>query len=169
MHKDEKNGFCCPVTGFKFYHCGALFKAIIIMVLWVCGFEWAWHSQVMGNLYEETTHLWRTKEAMQHLIYWLWGGHALVGAVSAYIYSQGHCHRGCFEGLRFGLLLALFSTGMLMVSYAVMPISFHLFKMWVAGTAIEFIVGGMLISWVYGCCCGPKACKTEATNNHCHK
>lgn len=167
MHKDEKGCFCCPITGFKFYHCKALLKAMIVMVLWVCGFEWAWHTKMIGHLYQETAHLWRAEaDMLAHFSYWLWGGNALIGAMAACIYSQGHCHRGWCEGARFGLLLALLSTGMLMVSYAVMPISFHLFKMWVLGTAIEFIVGGILISWVYGCCCGTHDCKNESS---CHK
>lgn len=156
---DKKCCVTCPVSGFKFGCNPTLWIGMLVMAVWFLAFEWFWHTKVLVDLYRETPALWRPEADMQQYCTWLWGGIALSGVMAAYIFFKGHEHAGCREGLRYGIIMTLFVSGCMLVDYAVLPISMELLQMWILGAAIQFIVGGCLLSGIFKCC--KKHCATN--------
>ena len=155
----EPCAYTCPLTGFKFCWNGTVLTAMIVMALWICGFQWFWHSQMMHELYSAHAQLWRSAEEMKMFVHWIWAANALTGVIAAYIFAKGFQNTGCREGLRFGIIMTLFAFAPIMISYAVMPISKHLLHMWLGGAAIQYIIGGILLGWIFRCaCCHKKQC-----------
>ncbi len=165
----EQKGYCCPITGFSLCCNATFWKSMILMVIWFLGFEWFWHTQVMAESYHATAHLWRAEAEIKQHCYWLWGGIALMGAMAAAIFTHGYKHCSCREGIRYGIIMTLFMWGNIFIGYAVHPVSMKLIHLWMAGTAIQFIFGGVLMAWIHGCCCSkPQAHGDIAKEAHCH-
>lgn len=144
--------YTCPLTGFKFCCNTTTLTAMLVMALWVSAFQWFWHTQMLHDLYNAHADLWRTDHNMNKMMCWIWSANVLTGVVATYIFAQGFEHAGCREGLRFGIIMTLFACPAIMISYAVMPVSAHLFHMWLAGAALEFVLGGILLGCLFRCC-----------------
>ncbi len=163
MHH-QKGNMCCPVTGFNLGCHTGLWKAMFVMAVWFLLFGWIWHTKVLADLYQETASLWRPKADFAAHMYWLWGGVALAGAMAAQIFVKGCQYMGCREGLRYGIIMTIFVSSGSLVCYATQPIPMKLLQMWIAGNAIQYIVGGFLLAGLCGCC------KSHCDNSgHKHK
>jgi hypothetical protein len=148
----ESCAYTCPMTGFKFCWNSTVFMAMVVMVLWVSAFQWFWHTQMLHDLYNAHARLYRSAEEMEAFLPWFWVANALTGVVIAHLFAKTFQHSGCCEGLRFGIIMTLFAFAPIMVAYAVMPISQHLFHMWLAGAAIQFILAGIVLGSIFRCC-----------------
>ncbi|MCB0332431.1 MAG: hypothetical protein KDD55_02960 [Bdellovibrionales bacterium] len=157
---DNKScGFCCPLTGFPLCPSKRFIKCFIVMLVWVNVFSWLWHSVVMGEMYQATASLWRGPDAM---IGWsLYLGLALLAFFSAAIFLKGYEDAGCREGLRFGIIITLFFSGIGFITYATQPIPGHIILYWALGDLIMYSIGGMLMGAI---ACGKGCCSKDAAS-----
>ncbi len=112
-------------------------------------FSGIWHSVIMGEMYEATAELWRGPDQM---IGWaLYTGLAVQAFIAAFIFLQGYKGGGWPEGVRFGVTITLFLSGMCFIMYATQPIPTDILYMWVIADLIMYSVGGVGMSCLASC------------------
>lgn len=128
-------------------------KRLIYATLAVFGFifltDWLIHGPILGNCYKETKELWRSEEEMQNYFLFLLLGQLLIAKYFTFIFAKGYQGKGIMEGVRFGLLMGLFSCGALFIQYATTPIPSSILWSWVAATIAQAILAGIIACMVY--------------------
>lgn len=123
-------------------------KAIIGVFLFIFISDWVIHGVLLKNQYAETAALWRTEES---IIPWaLFGGQALIAIFFVAIFRKGYEGKGMIEGVRYGFLMAAFTTGSTMIQYAVAPYPLSLIGGWIGLGFLQSIGAGMVAAAVYG-------------------
>lgn len=80
---------------------------------------------------------------------WMFLGYFIVTILFCYIYAHHHEGKGWKEGARYGLMIGLMMSGIMMVMYASMPFGgLESFLSALAGIVI-YVVGGIVTSLVY--------------------
>ena len=107
----------------------------------------------MGMLGEEMARnpgVFRPEEAMNAYLPLMFGGGLLAMFALVYIYSKGYEGGGIGEGLRFGLVLAVFVTGFVSLPiYASFNIDGRLGTLASTASFVEMIVVGTVIGVMY--------------------
>lgn len=143
----ECSGFCCPLTGFKFFMNKTFIMGSIAMIIWTNLFSWFWHGNILGEAYRATSQLWRGPQEMDPLT--LNGGLSLMAVIATYIFMKGYEGTGWREGLRFGIIITLMFLGMGLVTYATQPIPRDIIFMWTLGDFIMYSVGAIILSVMF--------------------
>jgi hypothetical protein len=102
------------------------------------------HGVLLMPTYQATAQLWRPLEDMKN---WLLSLVTLIAAggfvkIYALLCSPKSLGRGTFFGLLWGVVAGV-SMGY--GTYAVMPLPYHLALSWFLGTAVQGVLGGLLI------------------------
>ncbi|MGE4234381.1 MAG: hypothetical protein AB7F43_13725 [Bacteriovoracia bacterium] len=107
------------------------------------------HQHLLGELYRQNAHLWRTEMEMGQHLHFMLLGQILVAICFAFIFTKGYEKKGLAEGARYGALMAAFTTGGLLINHAVLPYPLALTMAWVVTTFIQNILVGILIAYTY--------------------
>lgn len=121
----------------------------IVVFVFVFLYEWLFHGMLMGGMYAETAELWRSQADMQSKFHWMLIGQALFALTVSYIFTRGYEGRGLMEGVRFGILITLFTAGPQLVMYAVAPHPGEMVIYWMLGALLELVLIGMILSTLY--------------------
>ena len=138
-------GCCsCPITGINFSK--KFFVGSLIMVVWTNMFSWLWHGKVLGGRYMETASLWRSQDEMSIRCWAITLGISLSAIIATHIFYKGYEGKGMGEGIRFGLIISLLFSGMLLVTYATQPIPNDILGMWFLGDLVSYSLGAMFLA-----------------------
>lgn len=127
---------------------------------WVCGLVMSIAALLLGFIvhgvllapdYAALGAMFRSDADSRQYAHWMVLAHVLVGFAMTWLYAQGFSgsRSTLFQGLRFGLAMALFSTvpGYL-IYYAVQPLPASLVaKQLLAGVATMLLLG-LLVAWL---------------------
>lgn len=128
-----------------------ILTAIVVFVV-VSALEWFFHSVCLGGIYSLTSYLWRPEAEMTKLLPYGLVANLIVSFILVYIYHKGYEGKGSrlAEGLRFGLIIGLFTAIPMSVwSYVVFPMAFVFPAAWFAIGMIEMLVAGAIIGLLY--------------------
>lgn len=121
--------------------------AVVVTVL-----ESVFHGFFLKDLYAATIAIWRPQADMVRLMPFGWLSTLFIAFILVYIYHRGYEGKGSrvAEGLRFGLLMGLFTAVPMAVwCYVTWPVPFILAAAWFAIAMIDMLVGGVLIGLMY--------------------
>ncbi len=107
------------------------------------------HGVILRSAYEATKDLWRPD--MNEKMWIMVPVTAIWSVLFTLLFIKGYEARGLMEGVRFGLLIGLFtSIPMAYGTYAVLPIPYSLaFQWFVYGTA-QCILLGVVVALIWG-------------------
>ncbi len=105
------------------------------------------HAGILGKTYAGMT-LWRPD--MMSKMWIMHAGCFVLSILFVYIFIKGYENKGIAEGIRFGLILGLFSNiPYAFYSYATYPLSFSLCLQWFIYGMIEFVICGAVAAAIY--------------------
>ena len=105
---------------------------------------------MLGGEMARNPGVFRTEAAMQAYMPLMFGGMLLAMFALVYIYSKGYEGGGIQEGLRFGLVLAIFVTGFVSLPiYASFNIDSRLGLLATIASFVEMLVVGGVIGVMY--------------------
>lgn len=106
------------------------------------------HGAILGKTYAALASVWRpdmmSKMWIMHL------GSLVLAFLFTYIFIRGYENKGLAEGVRYGVVIGLFSAipyGF--YSYAMYPLPLSLCLIWFGYGMIEFVICGMLAAAIY--------------------
>jgi hypothetical protein len=112
-------------------------------------FEFLWHGQLLGGLYQATQSLWRPETEMGTYFPLIPLYQALLALVIVFLFTRHYEGKGIGEGVRFGCtigaLLGILSASM----YVFMPVPGVLALGWFVGWFLGGLGSGMIASLVY--------------------
>jgi len=129
-----------------------LLPAILVVFLFIFGYEWVFHGVLLKGIYESTPQLWRPQSTMPQFMPFLFAGQFLFSLFLGLIFAKGYENRGIGEGVRFGILMGLLLSTVNLVWYAVQPLPEILVLYWVLGGILEMVIAGILLAAI----CRPK-------------
>lgn len=105
-------------------------------------------SLVMKSAGAQLEGLWRPD--MSSKIWLMYIVSAVVSLLFAYIFAKGREGKGLLEGVRFGLIIWLFVTVPMNVSwYVMLPIPLGVVLRWILVGLVEMLVAGVLAALIY--------------------
>lgn len=110
------------------------------------------HGYFMKGIYEATVTVWRPYADMSKLTPYGWLSTLVASFFLVYIYHKGYEGKtsALAEGLRFGLIIGLFTAiPMAVWSYIVIPIPFSIALWWFVIGMIDMLAGGAVIGLIY--------------------
>ena len=111
-------------------------------------YEFLVHGVLMAGVYESTSHLWRSMEAMNSMMGISIAIQVATAMVVVCLVKHWHVHgasRGAQFGLGLGVLLAIMQIG----TYVYLPIPFSLALMWSAAVLVKMTGVGAIAGWLY--------------------
>ena len=106
------------------------------------------HQVILRATYDSLKSLWRPDMQSKMWIMWLVG--FLTSFLFTYIFTKGYEGKGIAEGLRFGLVIGLFtSIPMAYDSYVTLPIPYSLALQWFIYGTITMIILGVVVALIY--------------------
>lgn len=116
------------------------------------------HGVILDSAYEATKQLWRpdmdAKMWIMALVTAIWS------VLFTLIFIKGYEARGWMEGVRFGLLIGLFtSIPMAYGTYVMLPIPYSLAFQWFVYGTVQCILSGVVVALVWGRVGGPSAAR----------
>lgn len=123
--------------------------SVIVMLVFIWVTDFVIHGVLLKGLYEETASLWRTPDEMNAHMIWMLIGKILIAKYFVFIFVKGREGKGIAEGVRYGLLMALFAAGPCFIHYAVTPMPMNLLWAWVGGAVAQYMIGGAIIAKIY--------------------
>lgn len=110
------------------------------------------HSIVLSGAYAQIASTMRPQEAMGRLMPLGWASTLILSFILVYLYHRGYEGKGSplAEGLRFGLVIGLFSSiPMAAWCYVVFPISPTVAIGWFLITMIDMLAAGAIVGLLY--------------------
>lgn len=114
--------------------------------------EFIFNYFCLKGIYAQTASLWRPEAEMMKLMPYYWIASFVVSFIFVYIYTKGYETKpsGFGEGLRFGLLMGLFTVlPMITITYATMPVPLRLPLDWFATGMAEYLIVGAVVGLIY--------------------
>lgn len=131
-------------------NCKRLIIASLVIFVLVNAIDYAVNTYILASIYEspELKKLWRPDMMSK-----MWIGYVfslLTSLLFTYIFVKGYEAKGLLEGVRFGILIALFVVIPMSHSfYVVLPIPYSLALQWCIYGTIEMLVAGILVAAIY--------------------
>ena len=136
----------CPITGVNIPRFLATTLAGFVFIF---GYDFALHGNLLMGIYEQTSDLWRDPEEMKTFFPYMLSTQFFTALLAAFIFTRNYEGKGIGEGLRFGIMLGLLFGVMMSASYAWMPIPTALAGAWFAGGLGMGIGLGVIFSLIY--------------------
>lgn len=106
------------------------------------------HTVILGKAYAALGSIWRPDMMSKMWIFHL--GSLILAFLFTYIFIRGYENKGLAEGVRYGIVIGLFSNiPYAFYSYAMYPFPLSLCVQWFVYGMIEFIICGMLAAAIY--------------------
>ena len=111
--------------------------------------EYVIHEILLAGLYEATAELWRPKAEQWDKPGWIAASGALFVGAFCLIFDQGYEARGLMEGVRYGALIAILLTGIILGFYVFMPIPLALIGYLTVTVFVESLIAGVGLAEIY--------------------
>ncbi len=106
------------------------------------------HMGILGKTYQTLSDVFRAD--MMSKLWIIHIGSLLMAFLFMYIFVRGCENKGLMEGVRYGIIIGLFSAFPYgFYSYAMYPLPFSLCLQWFVYAMIEFILCGILAAYIY--------------------
>ncbi|HEX7046568.1 MAG TPA: hypothetical protein VF275_03215 [Gammaproteobacteria bacterium] len=122
------------------------------VVVYVVGYavNFLIHGVLLDGTYTALADLWRPEQEMMDLMWIMFLTSIVFVFAFCYIYTKGHEGKGIMEGVRYGLLMGLFtSTPMAFDSFVMYPVSFNLALIWFVTGIVQWIIAGAIFASIY--------------------
>ena len=136
----------CPISGVNIPR---YILAVVIGFIFLFASDYVIHQNLLMDLYEQTTGLWRPPESMETFFPLMLGAQFLMSAITAMIFTRNYEEKGIKEGLRFGFLIGLLFALMMSMSYIWMPIPLELAGGWAAAGLFQGLGLGIVFALTY--------------------
>ncbi len=123
--------------------------AALASFIFIFGFDFLWHGNLLMDAYEQTSSLWRSAEEMQAHFPCMLITQLLTAGLISFLFTRNYEGQGIGEGLRFGLTIGLILGVLQAGSYAYMPITTYIAGMWMLGGILTGLGIGILCSLIY--------------------
>jgi len=123
--------------------------AILAVTVFIFASNFVIHELMLKGAYEQTANLWRTKPEMESLLIWMLIGQLLMAKYATILFVKGYENKGLMEGVRFGLYLGLFTTGMYLIQFVTTPLPTSLVWSWIWTGLFQWIGVGVVAAAVY--------------------
>jgi hypothetical protein len=122
--------------------------ASLVIFVVIQAMEFVINNYLMMSAFEAAKSLWRP-DMMDKM--WIMYVLSLLSAVLfTYIFVKGREGKGILEGVRFGILMALYiSLPMSHGLYVLIPIPYSFALQWLIYGALEMLVAGILVAAIY--------------------
>ena len=121
----------------------AVFVAMMIL-------DFIFHMGLMGPVYEEIQDVTRSDAEMMRVMPIGYIFTLLWAFLFCYIFIRGREGKGLIEGVRFGILMALFYSLITSIwQWTVYPIPFRLVIYWFLIGLVQMVILGILVSVIY--------------------
>jgi hypothetical protein len=122
--------------------------AAIAVFVAVQALEFILNGVLMKSANESLKGLWRPNMSSRAWLMYVFS--ALVAVLFTYIFVKGRENKGLVEGIRFGILMWLFITVPMNVTWWVMlPIGWTIVLRWIVAGLLEMLVAGLLVAAIY--------------------
>jgi hypothetical protein len=122
--------------------------AAIAVFVAVQALEFILNGVLMKSANESLKGLWRPNMSSRAWLMYVFS--ALVAVLFTYIFVKGRENKGLVEGIRFGILMWLFITVPMNVTWWVMlPIGWTIVLRWIVAGLLEMLVAGILVAAIY--------------------
>ncbi|MEO0415789.1 MAG: hypothetical protein AAF226_12660, partial [Verrucomicrobiota bacterium] len=109
---------------------------IFVVFLAVFISDFVIHQLFMQKDYEATSKLWRHPDEMLRFMHFMLAGQLLGALAFTFLYLKGFSGSPLKGALVFGLLIACFHIAIILIFYAVMPLTIAILIKWVGTTPI---------------------------------
>jgi ABC-type transport system involved in cytochrome c biogenesis permease subunit len=123
--------------------------ASVATFVFIFVFEFLWHGQLLGGLYQATQSLWRPQTEMGTYFPLIPLYQALLALVIVFLFTRHYEGKGIGEGIRFGFYIGILLGIVAASMYVFMPIPGILALGWFAGSFIVGLGSGVIASLVY--------------------
>jgi hypothetical protein len=123
----------------------AFIAAFIFIVLW----GWFYNGVLLKDPSTEVQNLFRLREEIMSLFYWIIIGQAGLALAFVMIYASGFATVGIGAGVRLGIMVEIFAVGVRCAIYATQPFPAKLLVLISIGGFIEMIVTGIIVGAIY--------------------
>jgi ABC-type multidrug transport system permease subunit len=121
----------------------AVFVAMMIL-------DFIFHMGLMGPVYEEIKEVTRSDSEMMRVMPIGYIFALLWSFLFCYIFIRGREGKGLIEGVRFGILMALFYSLITSIwQWTIYPIPFKLVIYWFLIGLVEMVILGILVAGIY--------------------
>ena len=121
----------------------AVFVAMLIL-------DFIFHGALMTSEYEEIQGVWRSDAEMMKLMPIGYIFTLLWAFLFCYIFVRGREGKGLAEGVRFGIVMALFYSLISAVwQWTMYPLPFRLVIYWFLFGLLEMVILGILVALIY--------------------
>jgi hypothetical protein len=108
------------------------------------------HSVWLADTYASLAAVWRPEAEMTSKMWVFFVTRAFFCFFFCYIFARGYENKGLGEGLRFGVIIALFYTlPVAYDSYVIYPIPYSLVLQWLFSGLVVSIILGIVVAMVY--------------------
>ena len=121
--------------------------SFVAVFVFVFLYDFAVHGQLLTELYEQTSNLWRPKG--EHKMEFIFASQVLFSAMIAYIFTRNHENKGIRESVRFGLMIGLLIGATQIGTYCYMPIPLALTLSWTVAEIVKGLGAGIVLALVY--------------------
>ena len=123
--------------------------ATIAAFFFVGGFEFLVHGVLLSETYQQTQHLWRTKESSEQYFHFMLMSQFGFALATAFFFTR-FCKGGNpIEGARFGVYLGLVIMAVDIGSYCYLPIPLTLTLSWMAASLFKAVGTGVVLGLIY--------------------
>jgi hypothetical protein len=123
----------------------AFIAAFIFIVLW----GWFYNGVLLKDVFAEAQSLFRPRDEMMSLFYWIVIGQAGLAFTFVLIYASGFAGGGIAAGVRLGIMLELLAVSARCAIYATQPFPAKFLVLTSVGGFIEMIVTGVIVGAIY--------------------
>jgi len=123
--------------------------AVVAVFIGVFLMEWLVHGIWLKADYAATMKLWRSQEDMQKHFPFLLAGQALVSLMFVLIWAHADI-KTLARGCAFGLCMGLARESSSIIAYFSQPIPGTIIAKWFVAGALEGVLMGALVFFVYG-------------------
>jgi hypothetical protein len=124
------------------------FVASLVVFVVVQGMEMLINGVFMKSAYDSLKSLWRPD--MMSLMWVMYIIGAVVALLFTYIFVKGREGKGISEGVRFGIIIWLFtSVPMNHAMWVLLPIPYLMILRWSLFALLELLVAGILVAVIY--------------------
>ena len=121
----------------------AVFVALMIL-------DFIFHMGLLGSVYEETQEIWRPDDEMMRRMPIGYIFTLLWSFLFCYIFVKGREGKGIIEGVRFGILMAVFYGFITSIwQWTMFPIPFRIVIYWFLVWLVEMVILGILVAVIY--------------------
>jgi hypothetical protein len=121
--------------------------SVVLFILWqITGY--IIHEVILGSTYEALKSVFRPD--MNEKMWMFMPMQAVVTLLFVYIFIKGYENKGLMEGVRYGIIIALFmGIPSSFSQYVLYPFPFSLALQWFLYGVVEYILAGILVSVIY--------------------